>query len=503
MTIYDQMRIVSLKKDFSILNHPVSHMLVLGATGMGKDVFLKTCIENILDYKRVKIFDLYAGARDEGCFWALESDLEERKKIKLVNSRGELLMAKAYDTRVLIPLYKKRFPDEIPNIFKPFSIPFSSLTIDNIKGLLGENLNVSELSGWDDVIEYLSSNKKIGWAELQLFLLKLKKGKLFYGEKIHGASWQGIRDIQKGLSILANNYLLCSEKNELALDLKKEIKDYKTITTLSLSKIEPSLRTWMVNYFLEHIKNLAQTEVSGRYPIICLIREGSDIFPNRALSEQEKSLVKTGSNVLKGGRGERVFIWVNAQDPNELGVILGQCEITASFRIDSWSAMETIISPKAKHFATAEDIANIGILEKGHCYIFTPEGVFFNKIFPPRSRFFKEGDDFYKIWAREKGSDKFIKTKQFLELIEKEYNDSENKIKENYELKKATEKQRKEREELEKKEKEELEKETKKKIKVKDIEELEVEDEVEEIEDSPQDINFDILNNPLFKPIKV
>jgi hypothetical protein len=244
-----------------------------GRTGAGKSVSLLSIIQSYFDKFHYKIWDLDPGPRAESYFWAIPSqDTKYWEKLKILGAFTEP-GPKQYKINFLYPLFDSKTPKRLPKKINekgeiivnsiPFTIPFKSLSAEDIKVAIG-NISDTADACWKEIVHRL---KKTDTLNKVLEDDSIKKIKGFLNSSLY-------RNFLLPLS--RENFIMDSycEKN---INLIEEAKNIETISVLCLDMVPKEFQLFVLNWIN---RNLADLMDSNKIPKknICFIREAGRYF---------------------------------------------------------------------------------------------------------------------------------------------------------------------------------------------------------------------------------
>jgi len=423
----------------------LQHLSVFGATGSGKSQTLKNCAEKAY-LNGTKIFDLYSAAGNEAGYWGLESNhaFWEKTEFKYAQKR---VGKREFPVKVLVPM-SETLPRELPDIFEPFTIPINTITEEDIRALLGSTLTTSQIPLWRKIQKKIK--KDTTFPDLLNWILdEQKEEKKNAGKgRIPGVDSRAISSIYNNLQSFEKSMLFSSANCPTALDLNKEIKDYKVITALELKWYPKRLWGFILNHFIHQIYDAKLNGVSKR-PTVLMIREVGDFLVNVSeASPQEEAVKRNMVEVLRKGRRSQVFFFIDNQSPVNIDIVKTQCAIKIVHYVDRIAELEGALGDLGSMLLTRNDYATIQTFAppkgRGRCFILEPRGLFMPKMLPPLSRMSgDEGADFIEIWRNEKGGKRFknmlVLATPVREEYDKSYNDWNQKLKDRKTKKAETE----------------------------------------------------------------
>ena len=453
-----------------------------GRIGSGKTVTLLSICGKYHDNpaRAYKIFDLWGGDRYEQYYWALPSEdinyWDKMKKKLNLDNEGP----KQYKVNLLFPM-SKNLPDKLPNnppyVFsKVFTIPTSSITIDDIQCSIG-SLAVTNESSWKNVVDKL---KKKDDAVIAKELLEKEVGEntLMY---------------KSFFMPLYNEGVLQSEDCEFNLDLKAELKDQETITVLSLEFVDKEYRVFFLQYILRNMAALCD-----RFNLpqqVIPIREASEFFraTDQAIVPERMKVFKAflSQYVRMGRRGMHLFL--ETQSPSETrGMVDSQQDITFIGKLpgEADRAMATD-QLKRDNLITLDMVRQLSILEPGQMVISEVSKLARMVYVPlPRCAYWKEG---YKnflstVWTQK--VNRWSSIKEEKDKMKEAMEATIKRLKDEKELQRKLKKEEEEAEKLEDFEKRERQK-MEIKDKMMDIKRKLRDNDIDENEDGPEDDAFE------------
>lgn len=407
---------------------------------------LKSCCERAFLRGNTKIFDLYAGGAEEGSYYALASNhpfWEDRE----YNSGGKVTKAMEFPTNVIIPVCKE-IPNNLPDIYTPFTIPINSITEEDLKSLLGGDLTKNEIALWRNVVNKI--NKQTTLIDLLNYMIDSKINSE-RSSRAPGVSSHGISSVYNMFSVFEQQQIFSSAVNPLALNMKDELQNKEVITSLSLKFFPQQFWGFLINYFIHTIYDLVFLG-KIKHNVIIVIREAGDFLEGMTDSPQEEAVKRNIIHALRKSRKHRLFFWIDNQTPLNMDIVKDEFPVKICHYVDNTEELKSALGDLGSMLLNKEDYTSLMSFRPGRCFILTRSGLFAPQVLPPLSRMSgHEGSDFFAIWRSEKGS-RFKNIADKLDIIEKEYKDSENKWKEIINERKNKEKNKKERAAIEREE---------------------------------------------------
>lgn len=382
-----------------------SGYFLFGKTGSGKSVLMGTLSSILQDKYGFKNWDLWGGKRNQGenLYKCLESPYKNYWKAIKRRFRFDKLGPKQYKVNLAYPLttklpkdlpYLKNEKDEVIINPKPFTIPIKHITVKMIKFTVN-NLSDSDITLWEEVREKLK--KSDGMPELVRMFEKRGSG---------SGLWKNF------LKPLVDMRLLSSLDDDNVLDIAREARDREAVFCLIVHHLPEKFRLLILGYIMYQMWDLMNlSKMSGKNVIS--IREATEFFraTERSTVEPRFKFFKTElSEFIRQARGRMAFI-LDAQSPSETaGLVEGSSDMVVLGRIpgeDDREEATRLLKRDGK--ITTEQIRSLGELQKGE-YYFIEDGKNAVKryVFLPPHDFWREKDqNFYKLWAKRMGSDKF------------------------------------------------------------------------------------------------
>ena len=399
------------------------NIFVFGRPGGGKSCKLLTIAQGLHSHGW-KVWDIFGGKRDEGPFWCFPND-----DYKLWNDiEKETFRVKGgpkqYKVNLLYPMFSRKLPKKLPknspNVKpKVFTIPFKELQ-DNLDDLIplvtGPLSKTSEIL-WDKILESTDRNSN-GQDLKTLFETDFKKKK---EDKIY----------QLFIKPLVQNNLLSSMKGELNLDLISEAEDKETISVLCLDYVPERYRFLIMAYIMKKLFYLVKNNKIHKKNFE-ILRETSMFMKVVDTKKDKAEIVQIFRNIVTDiARYCRsgTYLGMDSQDSAEVkGMIEGSDDLLLLCEMPSSASREVTCTPlKKDRRMNDKQIIYIGWKIKIHEVCIVERGKrarILKRINPPRCRYWKsQYGDFVSLWKELE--DKWVNTKDYIEIIEKEYNDRE------------------------------------------------------------------------------
>lgn len=400
---------MALELDLSTTKHRVN----FGMTGYGKSSALERIGELHQEHSDWVVLDLWSGRRLEGAFSALPG--------RLPPWGGDKPDHKALDTTVLAPV-TRRLPEKLPSNFKPFVIPVSKLTEQDLNNLLGSEVSRNQRNLFKGSVNYLDSTSSI--VDLMQNFKKIpQRGYIEHstGMYLKSPSRRQLAGLMWSFVDYLEERTIASARNKLALDLEEELNrdDYTVLATKWTPSFDFAL--FVVAYVLRRV---FQLKMEGKIDkkVAVLVRELPDILPSSAWDTRKQNIKREIERILKQGRGYGISFLADAQRPSDISDLASsQFDFTLVTRVDSTKDIESLLSNRLKGKLTKEDLQNIGELSNHHFYAITPERIYRKKgrgikATAPRHAHREEDEDFFEAW-RKLGPGSFVDWSEELEEV--------------------------------------------------------------------------------------
>ena len=433
---------------------PVGAIFLFGKIGSGKSLAMMTLAQRYHDYKKIKIFDMWGGERNQGenLYWTTPSQFKEYWNFWKKNLRLDKDVPKQYRVNLLYPLFKN-IPKKLPKlkgfVFPiVFRIPIKQIGVREIKCVIG-NLSSSDETLWEECINKL--NKEDGCAELiKFFQKKNSTNTSLYKNFVNPLVEEG---------------LLCSMVDEKKIDISTEMKDKDIVSVLAHHYIPSKFDVFIMAWLLFRIWDLSKDK---KIPsdIIILIREASKFFrasDKSVLEDKYKIFKRYLDDFLRYARG-KMHLFLDTQSPAETkGLLDGNQDI---------SIIGMLPGAEDRQFATEQfkrdgcmvgsQVKELAELEPGEYFFVYGKGKLAEKkyLLLPRTMYWREKDgNFYEIFAKLNGNNAFEDSSEIYKQCIKEYRDRISELNRIENLKKEEKKEiqiKSQQEEEEKKEKDKL-----------------------------------------------
>jgi len=420
-----------------MLPKQLTHLVCYGMTGSGKSQTINSLISRVMMRGNIKVFDLYSSGAGEGFYWSLPSN-HKFWKDRQFSYKNQKTAAREFPVRCLVPMCKN-MPDELPDICKPFTIPITSLTENDLKAMLGNNLTKNEIALWRKIRDNFKNTTT--HTDLTNMMIDAQKSEDERTPGIHGT---GVSSLYNMFSSFEPHKLFSSGNNKLSLDIAKELRDKKVITSLILKFFPDELWPFIVNHFIYQI-NQIMTRENTKTVVILIIREAGDFLsPIGESSPQEDAVRSNMAQVLKKGRKHQLYFWMDNQTGLNVEAVKTQFGIKICHKVTNTIELQNALGDLGALLLTKNDYNLIRTFKPGKCFVLEENrGLFNPQMFPPLTRMSgEEGADFIEIWRSEKG-ERFKNTKVEVEPINVEFKESLEKWKELLSKRKEAKKLRK------------------------------------------------------------
>src|SRR3990167_6296725 len=304
----------------------ITHLCIFGITGSGKSQTLMNCAQRAY-FQGAKIVDLYSGGAMEGCYWSLKAN-HPFWKDREFKFKQQILKAQEFPVEVLCPI-SKNIPDELPDIFRPFTIPITAITENDLKAMLGNVLTKNEIALWRKITE--SFNRNTSLHDILNMIIDAQQRE----DRIPGIHATGISSLHNMFSTFEKHHLFSSKSCPLAINIKNELNKKSVITSLELRYFPQEIWGFIINYFIHTSFDLVlQNEI--KHPVILLIREAGDFLMSLGNSSPQEEAVRNNfTNVLRKGRKHELFFWIDNQTPLNIDAVKTQFATKICHRVDN------------------------------------------------------------------------------------------------------------------------------------------------------------------------
>ena len=380
---------------------------------------IKACAERAFLRGNAKIIDLYSGGAEEGAYYALKSTHPFWKDREYPFNK-KVTKAMEFPVNCLIPMCKN-IPHELPDIYKPFTIPLDSITENDLKSVLGGDLTKNEIALWRNVADKIGRNTSL--TDVLNYMIDTKATK---ASRTPGVSAHGISSVYNMFSAFEKDKLISKGTNKLSLNLKNELKNKKVITSVILKYFPEEYWGFVVNYFIHAIHNM-MLRGDIKHNVIIIVREAGDFLEGMSDSPQELAVKRGIIHALREGRKHQLFFWIDNQTPMNLDVVKTQFPLKICHYVDNTVELQNSLGDLGSMLLNKEDYAKLMGFPPGRCFVLTNRGLFNPQILPPLSRMSgEEGNNFFTCWRAEKGS-RFKDITEDINCINDEYEEAEDK----------------------------------------------------------------------------
>lgn len=384
-----------------------SNVLIVGSSGFGKSTKLRERCEYSFEQGRVCI-DLYDAGRLENSFYALKNPytgIYQSYKWKwdtmCPNNNVTVPIPKEFPTEVLFPAVSG-IDEDLPDIFTPFRIPIDDMTIDELHILLGGHITERGRSLLETAWLTLQLGGNISLEGLISTVLDYAtKGYAVFNEtKVPMANMTIATPLLRSLAELQRLNILCTTKDEYALNLDKVMRDKSKIHSFTM-RYMPRLeyRYLLYGWICSKLHSL---RLKNNYPELALfIREMHNLAPAKALYEGQAISRKYIVDLASEGRDLLMRIYFDTQYFNKIHLELRRNpQVYHIFHMEIGDLLETNkrfkFEPSVLH-ATAG--YPIGMCTSKNWKQRSPECFMLYE--PPRSWIKKPKDDFISIWKKQ------------------------------------------------------------------------------------------------------
>jgi|GEM_PF-6760321 len=390
------------------------HIIIFGQTRSGKSQTLKGIGERLFLRHRIKVLDLYAGGADEGAYYTLKSNHSFWEKRQFKYKNYPLLRAQEFPTTCLIPICKD-IPKDLPDFFKPFTIPINTLTENDIKCFLGSDLTKNESALWHIVSERV--NKNTTFPDLMEYILDAQKAK----KKTPGISGKGVSSIYNLFRSLEKHHMFSSYYCPTALHLRAEMMDKTVITSLIIKHFPEEYWGFLVNYFIKNVYRMCTNHLI-KSEVAILMREIGDFLEDTSDSAPSMAVKKSICHILRKGIKTGLHFVCDNQTAVNIDVVKTQFETKICHYVDNIIDLQEALGSLGALLLTRPDYNEIRYFGPGKCFVLTKRGLFKPQIFPPLSRMTStKAEDFFNLWKTEKGINRFYNISDRIKAVDDEY----------------------------------------------------------------------------------
>lgn len=408
-------------------------MVIFGRIGSGKTTAMLTMAQKYHDHpeRKYKIFDMWAGRRNESYYWSLPSvDVKYwkvlKKKLRL-SEEGP----KQYRVNLLYP-YSTNLPEKLPYLEqyvfpKVFQIPIKEIKIEDIKLVLG-TISMTDETGWLSIQSRLKKTDGIGMLQAHFEKEKMT------GSSIYSNFFQPLME--------AN--LLCSSLSVYALKPEEEARDREAISVLCIENIDTKLKLFIVGYIMRKISD-ALIDGKIQRKNIFLFREVTEFFrtDGKAVIEERIKAFKIALTewIRYGRNGMHLFL--DAQSPSETQGLVEDSEdfkILGRLRGESDKSQATDQLRK-DGIMTPKQVMELSLLKPGEYFIISQNGMARKQyFFLPRTMYWREGyGSFTDVWKKYRGSGAFKDISLIREAVKAEINEEKHRLEEDKKIRIITE----------------------------------------------------------------
>jgi len=383
-----------------------SDTLIVGDKGTGKSTKLKERAEYCFEKGRI-VIDLVDFGRFENAFYALEGEGANRRVYRSYKNLWRTLrpnvevkepIPRSFPTEVLFPAVSG-IDEQLPAIFKPFRIPFSEMSFEELLILLGNSitergkqlLNASWL---------MLDNKKDRSIKSLITVVKeiSKKGRIMFdGDALPIANLSIGVPVLRALTQLNKTGLICADDDPFRIDLDAMMHDKSQIHSFTMAFLPEIEYQYVIYGWL--CKKIYTLRMRGDYPEMALImREVQKLAPSKNKYEGQNISRKYLTELASEGRDLNLRMYYDTQHPNKIDKELRFLpQIYHLFRMDR-GPLDDMANAIKLHAsvvsATQKYPRGLATSKNGRrvvCYM---------SYAPPRSWMKQPTNDFIKIWRR-------------------------------------------------------------------------------------------------------
>jgi len=291
------------------------HCGIFGTTGSGKSTFGEYLAETFFDAGE-KVIDFFDEGRLENAFYRFPEDRRE-----LIKVNRELIpdwKPRAFPVEVWFPRYcGKEVTRQIPEYFKPFTLPLSDLTTDDLKTLMG--LRAAEWSFTSELMLDRALADIEPEDEFPILVDKvaktLKEGVInFSGESIPLGDKRAVFPMVRRLSELERLGIISSAEDPRCIDFKQVLADKDQITSFTVYQIASiRIRYGIWAYLLR--KLLDTKRIARALPrTVLFIREVRNLAPAKLGVFSDAVYTRRNlARVAREGRDVSIRLLVDSQ----------------------------------------------------------------------------------------------------------------------------------------------------------------------------------------------
>lgn len=314
----------------------MNHTIFLGINQSGKSYLSNWLMERLVSAGTHKFFLLNCYQQEflEEALTFLYPNTDEKDLEKLARLNNRFTKKIRYQPiklKIYSPLMQDT-PDSLPEIFQPFTIPANDLNEEIMQSLYGDK-DISRIFPiYDSDIKRAEKSSSVSYPQIKNILRKIKRSSYyeetgFMGLKLSRfdtkMAYKTIGGFLNRLQKFNKYGIISSAKNKYNLkdNLRKELRDQKTICVLDLSKIESrDIQIFCMVYFVKCLEDLIEKEGIGYeipYKICPVFEESSEIFRRKGEGRKQiaQATIDMGTRMLTYGRHKRMEMWVLCQTP--------------------------------------------------------------------------------------------------------------------------------------------------------------------------------------------
>lgn len=399
----------------------IGHSLSIGMPGHGKTTGNRKEVEIRVEAAHHKVICLYDAGRMDMAYFMFPSTEDFWKKPKYEG--GKIIAARSYKTE-LIYFNSKNVPDKLPNNSILCTIPVCDLDENDISAMTGF-VNTESIKS---ILGYMENYVNEGTTPedyVNLMGEALRYTQDIDGIKIPHHSAKKLK--YEVFQPLINEGILSSKKVSTAIDIRKILKDRKTISVLVLRHCPQKVWGFLVNYLMNHIyKNLSGVDGSKRIKqnTTIVLNEVADLLQTGGdYGESAFAISSLIGKIAKQGRTANLYLLMDTQIPQQLPEIkdiMNRVYIFNSGVAEIQKAMEIMGYSIRTGMISQDEINLVPFLPRGWYFLLTKTGVLFNKLQYLRSRTYHDGEDFYDIYDKVYGKMAYYSIDKYIEELRQE-----------------------------------------------------------------------------------
>jgi len=254
------------------------HAGIFGTTGSGKSSIGEYLAETFFDAGE-KVIDFFDEGRLENAFYRFAEDKSELLKVL----KARKLQPRDFPCEVYFPRYcGKEVTRRVPEYFKPFTLPLSDLSTDDLKTLMGLRAHEWTFAGEamiDRALAEIEPEDEF-YTLIEKVIQSLKQGVIrFDEEEIPIGDRRSVFPLVRRLYELQQLGIISSATDPRCIDFKQVLADKEQITSFTVYQIASiRIRYGIWAYLLRKILDTKRVNV-GLPRTVLFIREVRNLAP--------------------------------------------------------------------------------------------------------------------------------------------------------------------------------------------------------------------------------